>query len=361
MPAFGAATSWLYDSPVVEPLRLRRVPLFAACTCFALGDLLALRWQPTLLLAAATLLLFALSIVSLRKAARVAIVPTYALWIAVGCWCAQIQPPIPQQQALHQLADGLTRNVQGTVIRVRTLPPSPHNAPHPAPEPNAWETDADAAPDTQSIDIAVDSVEFLTPDLSTMQPTTGGIRFTLSGPPLALRCGDLLELPLRLRTPDVYRDPGAWSYGDYLLSEGIGATGSARSSHVQILRAVAPPRGSGSPTLRCRLFAAQAWASNRLQAFTNSAATHHLPNALRLTPEDASMLNAMLFGDRTHLTRALRESFERTGTFHLFVVSGLHVALLVCPRASPFPSPSSQPSPMPSSPASASPPSARSS
>ncbi len=40
------------------------------------------------------------------------------------------------------------------------------------------------------------------------------------------------------------------------------------------------------------------------------------------------MLNAMLFGDRTHLTRALRDAFERTGTFHLFVVSGLHVALL---------------------------------
>ena len=46
MPAVGAATSWLYDSPVVEPLRLRRVPLLTACACFALGDLLALRWQP---------------------------------------------------------------------------------------------------------------------------------------------------------------------------------------------------------------------------------------------------------------------------------------------------------------------------
>jgi competence protein ComEC len=40
------------------------------------------------------------------------------------------------------------------------------------------------------------------------------------------------------------------------------------------------------------------------------------------------MLNAMLFGDRTGLTHVLREGFERTGTFHLFVVSGLHVALL---------------------------------
>ena len=138
---------------------------------------------------------------------------------------------------------------------------------------------------------------------------------------LALHCGDLIDVPLRLRTPDVYRDPGAWSYADYLLEEGIGATGSARSSRVQVLH-------TARPTLRCRIFAAQAWASDRLQSFANSNASHHLPQALRLTSEDASMLNAMLFGDRTHLTRALREAFERTGTFHLFVVSGLHVALL---------------------------------
>jgi competence protein ComEC len=319
MPAVGAATSWLYDSPVVEPLRLRRVPLLVALTCFAIGDLIALRWQPTLLLTTATLLLFALSIFSLRKTLRIAILPTYALWIAVGCWCAQIEPPIPQQQALQHLADGLNRDVHGTVIRVRTLPPPPRNSPHPAFEPDAW--DADTAPDTQSVDIDVQSVEYLTPDVSLMQPTAGGIRFTLSGPQLSLHCGDLINVPLRLRTPDVYRDPGAWSYADYLLSEGIGATGSSRSSRVQIIRA-------SHPTLRCRIFAAQAWASNRLESFANSAASQRLPQALRLTPEDASMLNAMLFGDRTHLTHSLRAEFERTGTFHLFVVSGLHVALL---------------------------------
>jgi len=328
MPAVGAATSWLYDSPVVEPLRLRRVPLLTACACFALGDLLALRWQPTLLLAAATLLLLALSLLTLRKTPRIAIVPVYALWIAIGCWCSQIEPAIPQQSALHHLADGLTRDVQGTVIRVRTLPPAPHNLPHPAFEPNAWETEADPTPDTQSIDLDLQSVEYLTPDLSVMQPTAGGVRFTVNGPPLTLHCGDLIDVPLRLRTPDVYRDPGAWSYADYLLEDGIGATGSTKSPRVQILRAAAQPKGDTSPTLRCRIFAAQAWASNRLQSFTTSAAIRHLPTAIRLSPEDASMLNAMLFGDRTHLTRALRESFERTGTFHLFVVSGLHVALL---------------------------------
>jgi competence protein ComEC len=40
------------------------------------------------------------------------------------------------------------------------------------------------------------------------------------------------------------------------------------------------------------------------------------------------MLTALLAGDRTFLTRGLRAGFERTGSFHLIVVSGLHLAIL---------------------------------
>jgi competence protein ComEC len=323
MPSVGATHLWMNDNPVVEPLRLRRVPLLAAVVCFAAGDIIAIHWQPPLLLIASTAILLALSIFTLRKSLGLALIPTYALWIAIGCWCAQIEPPIPHQLAVQQAADGLSRNVRGTVIRIRTLPPPALNSPQPEFEPGEWDVDDSPTPNAQiqSIDIDVQSIEHLTPDLSTMQPTAGGIRMTLSGPPLALHCGDTLEVPLRLRTPDVYRDPGAWSYADYLLSEGIGASSSARSSRVHII-------STARPTLHCRVFAAQLWASNRLQTFVDSPANRRLPHLLRLTTEDASMLNAMLFGDRTHLTRALREAFERTGTFHLFVVSGLHVALL---------------------------------
>ncbi|MGA7157551.1 MAG: ComEC/Rec2 family competence protein [Acidobacteriaceae bacterium] len=319
MPAVGAAKSWLLNSPVVERLRLRRVPLLAAFGCFAIGDVIGLRWQPTFLLLGSSTLLLALSLFSLRRSLRIALLPVYAFLVAIGCWCAQMEPPIPQQRALQHFADGLSREVRGSVVRVRTLPPTPRNLPQMEFEPGAWDTDA--APDTQSVDIDVQSVELVTPDVSAMQPTSGGIRMTLSGPQLSLHCGDVVDVALRLRTPEVYRDPGAWSYSDYLLGEGIGATASTPSSRLRILRA-------SHPTLRCRVFAAQAWASNRLQAFVTSGSGQRLPSIFRLTPEDASMLNAMLFGDRTHLTRALRSAFERTGTFHLFVVSGLHVALL---------------------------------
>jgi competence protein ComEC len=54
----------------------------------------------------------------------------------------------------------------------------------------------------------------------------------------------------------------------------------------------------------------------------------NLPAPLRLSEDDAVMLSAMVAGDRTYLTHALRVGFERTGSFHMLVVSGLHLAIV---------------------------------
>jgi len=53
-----------------------------------------------------------------------------------------------------------------------------------------------------------------------------------------------------------------------------------------------------------------------------------LPAPLRLTEDDAIMLAAMIAGDRTYLTHTLRVGFERTGSFHMLVVSGFHLAIV---------------------------------
>jgi competence protein ComEC len=127
-------------------------------------------------------------------------------------------------------------------------------------------------------------------------------------------------MPLRLKIPERYGDPGAWQYADYLLDQGISVHGSTRSSKLHLL-------SQGTTDLRCRIYAAQSWAANRMLRLIRSP-ENSLPAALRLTDEDAGMLNAMIFGDRTRLTHSLRLGFERTGSFHLFVVSGMHVALL---------------------------------
>ena len=44
-----------------------------------------------------------------------------------------------------------------------------------------------------------------------------------------------------------------------------------------------------------------------------------MPGFFRLSAEDASMLAAMITGDRIWLQRRTRVGFERTGSFHLLV------------------------------------------
>jgi competence protein ComEC len=311
--------------PAVEPPQLRGAPMLAAAVCFAVGDLLARRWQPPALLVAAIALLLLLSVWGLRRVRRVAAVPVLALWIAVGCTCAQIERPVARQTQLASEADGLSRMVRGRVVRVREVPRDNSSADRQTEQPRAlgpgaWEPISGTA--RQSIDLDVQAVEEVTPDVSTMRPMHGGVRLVLMDAPAAVACGDVIELPLRLRLPDVYRDPGAWSYSDYLLGQGIGAFASARSNHLRVA-------GHEAESLSCRLAAAQAWASKRLQAVGAWSAASNVPACMRLSDEDTAMLSAMLVGDRTRLTSDLRAGFERTGTFHLFVVSGLHVVLLV--------------------------------
>jgi competence protein ComEC len=324
MRAVGAANYWMNLPAAVEPLRLRRVPLLAVTLCFAAGICVARQWQSPRTLASATLLLFLLTLFGLLRAQRVAFFPALALCIVAGAWCAQIEPPLESHPALLNDADGLSRIVRGSVQRVRLLPAQTTRvdmqplAPWQI-EPGGWDTDSSEP--LQSVDIAVRSVEEMTPDTDIMQPMTGGVRVLLTSGALRLRCGDVLEMPLRMRPPDAYRDPGAFSYATQLLIENVDVHASVASPRVSLI-------AQSSPSLRCRMFAAQTWATAKLDTILNTTSHWHTPGIFRLNNDDEGMLHAMLFGDRAMLSTQLRDSFQQTGTFHLFVVSGLHIALL---------------------------------
>ncbi len=58
------------------------------------------------------------------------------------------------------------------------------------------------------------------------------------------------------------------------------------------------------------------------------ASMDRLPPAVRLSRDDAIMLSAIVTGDRTYLNHSLRAGFERTGSFHMLVVSGLHLGIV---------------------------------
>ena len=268
-------------------------------------------------------MLLTLALVALRWSLRIAVAPVAALWIAVGFWCWQLRPVPSSQANLQQYADGLSRQVRGRVVRVRELPARTQAADQD--NDPAWWIEREPEPAAAlSVDLQVEAVEEVTPDISRMVPIQGGVRATVLArdtTPPALRCGEIIEAPMRLKTPERYHDPGAWQYADYLLQQGIGVHANVRAAKVRVLE-------SGTPSVQCRLYAAQTWASARMISFVHSGANRRLPHIMRLTEDDAGMLNAMLFGDRARLNHALRLGFERTGSFHLFVVSGMHVALL---------------------------------
>ncbi len=344
---------WPASGPPVERLCFRRTPLLAAALAFCAGDLLAhpaLAYRPAVILLIFTLLLIALtlgapsmrstgaapaprapSMRSYRMGGRndpLPLLPPLTLWIVAGFWSAEIQPAPPSQTAVAHYADGLSRTVRGRVTRIRELPPRAPAQDRDT-DVSEWDESESDAPPVLSFDLAVESIEALTPDISRQVPSEGGVRVTLTGtaPATPLRCGDLVVAPLRLRTPERYRDPGAWQYADYLAAQGIGAHATLAAQRLAVTPA-AGDRAGGRFDLRCRLYAAQTWAADRLLLYAGSRPNRLLSRLLRLTTDDAGMLNAMLFGDRDRLNHTLRLGFERTGSFHLFVVSGMHVGLL---------------------------------
>jgi competence protein ComEC len=334
----------------IPVLEFRRAPLLAAVCWFAIGEMMSRNRQPAVVLLIAIVLLSLLTLTALRCSLRTAMVPVAAIWIAIGCWCGEIQPVPPTQHALATYADGLSRQLRGRVIRVRELSPQESDSDHDK-ETGWWpdkEADEEAAAvGALSLDIQVDSIEEVTPDISRMVPMTGGVRLNVIADKLppngifrkatesailtALRCGDVVEAPVRLKLAERYRDPGAWQYADYLLAQGIGAHANVPVSKITLL----DERGAGSSVhvdrvaqLQCRIYAAQSWASRRVTDYVHSRTNRGLPAIMRLSQDDAGMLNAMLFGDRAGLNKTQRIGFERTGSFHLFVVSGMHVGLL---------------------------------
>ena len=120
--------------------------------------------------------------------------------------------------------------------------------------------------------------------------------------------GERLHLPAKLRAPRNYGNPGALDLVGYLATQGVRLTGSARASDVEIL-----PGFAGS---RVGL-----WRSNARRSVLN-----HIQ---RLWPgEQGALMQAMLIGGRAFFGRELKTNFQRTGTYHILVVSGINVGIL---------------------------------
>ena len=302
-------------SPAQPAAGLTAVPLFHAAWLFALGIALAGRFwlQPSVVLIALAFIAAVCGLAALRGQ-RMVWVPLAALWLLLGAWCGEMEPHPAAAPALATLSDGLLRTVEGTVTGTGPLRTElEQNVDEPSP----------ASP-SERVDLRIDSVEVVNDESDAQALVGGGVRLTVRWPAgqgvQAFDCGDRVSAVVRLLPPEIYHDPGVWSRADFLLDEGITSTATVAVDRVARLG-----RAPGA-FVPCRVSGWQHASTERLLALP--AAMRGFPAPLRLSEDDAVMLSAMVAGDRTYLTHDLRVGFERTGSFHMLVVSGLHLAIV---------------------------------
>ena len=129
-----------------------------------------------------------------------------------------------------------------------------------------------------------------------------------AAPMPTFRYGERIRLFAKLRQPRNFRNPGAFDYQGYLADHGIVALGSAKIEDVESLPGFS---GNRFASWRSRLHGAVI------------AKVHEL-----WPPREAALIDAMVIGEAAFIDRDTRVDFQRSGTYHVLVVSGMNVTIL---------------------------------
>ena len=128
---------------------------------------------------------------------------------------------------------------------------------------------------------------------------------------LALRYGERIRVTARLNRGDEFRNPGVSRLSEYLERKGYDATAFVKSA-----TAITPLEDAGGWTASV-LGPLYSW-RERLQREIDT----------RFSGETAGVLDAALLGNRYNLSRETSERFREGGTFHVLVISGLHISFI---------------------------------
>lgn len=126
---------------------------------------------------------------------------------------------------------------------------------------------------------------------------------------LQLRYGARIRVTTTLNRTDNYRNPGVEPLSEYLDRKGYDASGIIKS-----------------PAAVTRLedtsvFPVVAWLYSWREKLQREIDT-------KFAPETAGVLDAALLGNRHNLSRETSERFREGGTFHVLVISGLHISFI---------------------------------
>jgi competence protein ComEC len=120
--------------------------------------------------------------------------------------------------------------------------------------------------------------------------------------------GTRVRILAKLHPARNYRNPGALDYEGYLRDHGIGVLGSAEATDIERL-----PGFSGS----------------RIELWRTRVHASIIRKIHQLWPaSEESLMDAMVLGEESFLRNATRTEYQRSGTYHVLVVSGMNLSIL---------------------------------
>jgi competence protein ComEC len=136
----------------------------------------------------------------------------------------------------------------------------------------------------------------------------GRIRVTVSGQGPVFARGDRLVFRSRLRKPRNFNNPGAFNYRRYMAFKGLWRTAYTKGSRLQVV---------------------QRASSGDLRQLLNDVrrALAVLIDRAGKGPS-AAVLKALVIGDRSAISSAVRDRFNRAGVGHILAISGLHIGIV---------------------------------
>ena len=133
------------------------------------------------------------------------------------------------------------------------------------------------------------------------------IRLSWYYPDQTIQSGQEWSLVVKLKRPHGSLNPGGYDYEKYLFSQGVGATGYVRTQTKPVLL-------------------------GRVSSWSSIAVWRQIiaDELTRLLEGNTSLglIKALTIGDGSDISKAEWDTFKKTGTTHLVVISGSHVGLL---------------------------------
>jgi len=295
------------NTPYAPPLPPGRQPLLWAALAFGAGIVAgSWWWRPPYLWVLGELVFALAGCYFLRRWAYGAMALGLGALFLVGAFRVQIAGPAEPLPESVSLAAGSEVQVTAHVLKDGLIKPrSQAGSSHLQPDPGPQILDVEC--EQISVDDRSSAAQFGF-RLSVYGKSNDENDGAQSEPVRTFHYGERLRFPAKMYAPRNFGNPGAFDYRGYLAEKGIVALASAKSSEVEAL---------------------PGFAGSRIELWRSRVHRSIVEKIYALwPPRQAALMDAMVIGEDAFLGRDTRTDFQRSGTYHLLVVSGMNVGIL---------------------------------